>query len=164
MTDASKAGRRRRPSPALIIRQLHAHIGMLVAPTVLFLAATGILQIYDLHEAHGRYAPAPLIEKLSAVHKDQEFKLKDDGGPPSSAPKPGPGAGSDPGPPPAHHHQSKLAVVLLKAYFAGVALALIVSTCLGIKMALGQGPRRRTYAWLLLIGTLVPVALAAMSG
>ena len=55
------------------IRTLHAYIGMLIAPTVFFFAATGLLQIYSLHEAHPGYTPPSLIEKLSAVHKDQHF-------------------------------------------------------------------------------------------
>lgn len=165
MTDASGAGRSRRPSPGLTIRQLHAYIGMLIAPTVLFLASTGILQIYNLHEAHGAYAPAPLIEKLSAVHKDQVFKVEDDDGPPHGAPKAGPAAAPDAGPPPEeHHHRPKLAVTLLKAYFATVAVALIVSTSLGVWIALRAGLRRRTYIGLLVVGTIVPVALAAFSG
>ena len=134
---------------------------MLVAPTILFLASTGVLQIYNLHEAHGTYTPAPLIEKLSAVHKDQVFQVEEDHGPPEAAPAGGPDASA---PPEEHHHQPKLAVTLLKAYFAGVAIALIVSTCLGIWIALRTGLRRRTYICLLAIGAIIPVALAALSG
>jgi hypothetical protein len=162
MGAASRSGRARRP--LLTIRQLHACIGMLIAPSVIFFASTGLLQIYNLHEAHGSYAPAPLVEKLSAVHKDQVFKLDDHGGPPTSSQAGPPSAGGDAAPPPeVKHHKPKAAVTLLKAYFASVAAALIVSTLAGIWIALGSGFRRWTYVGLLALGTAIPVALAALS-
>jgi hypothetical protein len=155
MTDAYRKAPR-----LLTIRQLHAYVGMLIAPTVLFLAVTGVLQIYNLHEAHGPYVPAPIIEKLSSVHKDQVFKLKHEGGPPPPLNRPAPGAAA----PAEQHHRPKLAVTLLKAYFACVAVALICSTCLGLWIALRAPLRRRTHIWLLAIGTVVPFALAALTG
>src|ERR1700685_4580837 len=59
---------------SLRLRKWHAYIGLLIAPSVLFFALTGILQIFNLHEAHGGYHPALILEKLSVGHKDQEFE------------------------------------------------------------------------------------------
>lgn len=142
------------------IRTLHAYLGMLIAPSVLFFAFTGLLQIYGLHEAHGDYTPLPLIAKLSAVHQDQHFVA---------------GHGHDAGPhdahdadgdAPMHHdHDEELgtARTLLKAFFAAVAVGLFLSTLAGVWMALQQPLRRRTHLALLLVGTIVPIALAALS-
>jgi hypothetical protein len=56
------------------LRQWHAYVGLFIAPSVLFFSLTGAIQIFNLHEAHGGYHPAVLLEKLSAVHKDQVFE------------------------------------------------------------------------------------------
>jgi hypothetical protein len=57
------------------LRTLHTYVGMLIAPSVLFFACTGIIQIFSLHEAHGGYTPPPIVVKLSSVHKDQVFRV-----------------------------------------------------------------------------------------
>jgi hypothetical protein len=164
---ASAPGLRTERSSALLsIRQLHAYLGMLIAPTVLFLAATGLLQIYNLHEAHAGYTPPALIAALSAVHKDQHFAMKDDDGH---------AAGAEARKHEAEHeaehaaeHEGKggaqTPITLLKAYFALVAVGLFLSTLAGLWMALQQSLRRRTHLVLLAIGTIVPVVLAALTG
>lgn len=127
---------------------------MLIGPSVLFFAFTGLLQIYGLHEAHGGYMPPALIAKLSAVHQDQHFVA---------------GHGHDSGPhanaPPHHDHDDGLgtARTLLKAFFAAVAVSLFLSTLAGMWMALRQTAKRAVHLALLAIGTLVPVILAMLA-
>jgi len=148
------------------IRTLHAYVGMLIAPTVIFFATTGLLQIYDLHEAHPGYTPPAFLEALGSVHKDQRLAL-DHHGPP---------AGKRPlatSPAIAKHDREKphadaspnshIATTLLKAFFASVAIGLIFSAGSGVWMAFQQTKRRRMYGLLLLIGTLVPAILAALT-
>jgi hypothetical protein len=125
----------------LRLRHWHAYIGLFIAPSVLFFALTGALQIFNLHEAHDSYTPPPLIQKLSAVHQDQVFEASD-----------------------AHHHapgdDDKVtgATLALKWYFCAVAVGLAVSTLIGIWMGLTQ-IRRKGLAWILLIaGTLLPLS------
>lgn len=144
----------------MTIRTLHAYIGMLIAPSVLFFAFTGLLQIYSLHEAHGDYTPPPIIAKLSAVHQDQHFVAghgHDDAGPHD--------AHADVDAPMHHDHDEELgtARTLLKAFFAAVATGLFLSTLAGVWMALQQPLRRRTHLVLLLIGTILPITLAALA-
>jgi hypothetical protein len=142
----------------LPIRTLHTYVGMLIAPTVIFFASTGMLQIYSLHEAHGSYTPAPLIEKLAATHKDQRFSLgRTHGGEKPSA-KRAESAAADAG-----ARRPRLATLLLKLFFTAVAIGLIFSTLLGVWMALQQRLKRRVYIVLLLIGSLAPVVLAALT-
>lgn len=58
------------------VRRLHQYIGLFIAPSILFFAFTGALQLFSLHEAHGAYRPPVLIEKLGSLHKDQRFSAK----------------------------------------------------------------------------------------
>jgi hypothetical protein len=139
------------------IRQLHAYIGLFVAPSVLFFALTGALQLFDLHEAHGDYRPFPLVEKLSSVHKGQVFAFGDH----HAEPAPGsqihqPAADTAGG---GQEDEDKLSTVLLRCFFLLVALCLVLSTALGLWMGLTQ-MRRKRIAWVLLAaGTLIPLGL-----
>jgi hypothetical protein len=161
MTSDTHPARRSRPLAAQL-RTVHSWIGMLIAPSVIFFAATGIVQIFSLHEARAGYTPPPLIEKLGKVHKDQEFVLG------RKKPRPpGPkGAGPDaPHPPKAGEYQGpSLPTALLKWFFTFVALGLIASTVIGVWIGLQQRLRRRTSLILLSVGLVVPVMLAALTG
>ncbi|HSZ50992.1 MAG TPA: hypothetical protein VK801_05435 [Caulobacteraceae bacterium] len=156
-TLAPKAAMRRPVPLARQIRDWHAYLGALIAPTVLFFATTGVVQLWSLHEAHGGYTPPALLEKLGALHKDQKFAM----GHHHEAPAAKPAAGAHEA---AHAPEApRPAILLLKAFFTAVATGLIVSTVAGIWMGLSQSPRRRTLAVLLLIGAATPAILAALS-
>jgi hypothetical protein len=60
----------------MLVRLWHHYIGFLIAPSLLFFAATGALQLFSLHEAHGDYQPPALVQMLANVHKDQVFRAK----------------------------------------------------------------------------------------
>ncbi len=149
----------------MIIRQWHSYIGMFIAPSVLFFAVTGALQLFSLHEAHGTYKPLALVEKLSSIHKDQVFALghHHDHPDPPAATKPEAGA-----PPPAgaagaadDDDQPGSSTLMLKGFFLLVALSLAVSTTFGLWMGLTQ-MRRKRLGWLLLTaGAVIPVVLLA---
>ena len=152
---------------SLQIRTLHAYIGMLIAPSLIFFAATGVLQIYSLHEGHPGYTPPALFERLGSLHKDQRLSnerhgpAEDDQPPPARAASAGPG---DEEPEKQEPRKSHIATTLLKAFFTAVAAGLIFSVGSGVWMGLQQPRRRRTHGVLLLIGTLVPVVLAVLTG
>jgi hypothetical protein len=140
------------------IRQLHAYLGLFVAPSVLFFALTGALQLFDLHEAHDNYQPFALIEKLGSVHKNQVFAFGDHHvtDPGSETQKPAAGAaaaGQE------EEDKTELSTVMLKSFFLLVALCLVVSTALGIWMGLTQTRRKRVGWVLLAAGALIPVGL-----
>jgi hypothetical protein len=132
------------------IRIWHMYLGILIAPSVLFFALTGALQIFSLHEAHGSYEPPPLIEKLSRLHKDQVFAQKEHEEDKSE------GAGAQEHPKAENEDQPRLGTVLLKWFCLLVALGLSISTLLGLWMGLTQLRRRRTGWWLLAVGIIVP--------
>ena len=134
------------------IRRWHSYIGFFIAPSVLFFALTGAVQLFSLHEAHGKYQPAPIVEKLSSVHKDQVFAFGDHHEQADSAHDA----------PPADKHDADDAAIstfLLKGFFLLVALGLALSTALGLWMGLSQ-PNRKRIGWPLIIaGALIPMGL-----
>jgi hypothetical protein len=141
------------------LRQWHAYVGMFIAPSVLFFSVTGAIQIFNLHEAHGSYHPAVLLEKLSAVHKDQVFeKPREHDAPDHDPPNAAAGSAGDlPGED--EDEKQSVSTYALKSFFAVVALGLIASTLMGIWMGTTQ-TRRKGLVWtLLVVGALVPVVL-----
>jgi hypothetical protein len=141
------------------VRRWHSYIGLFIAPSVLFFALTGAVQLFSLHEAHGKYQPPALVEKLSSVHKDQVFSLGDHHAQADSelsAGKPAADAGTRPG---NEDDEPAIPTYLLKGFFLLVALSLAVSTALGLWMGLTQTLRRRTHWALVIAGLLIPISL-----
>lgn len=134
----------------LTIRTWHTYLGILIAPSVLFFALTGALQLFGLHEGHGSYEPPPLIEKLSMVHKDQVFAHQ---GHDENHADHADGA----------EEQPPLGSILLKWFFLLVAIALSASTLLGLWMGLTHLTRKRTGWWLLAVGVVLPTSLVFLS-
>jgi hypothetical protein len=138
------------------LRRWHAYLGLLIAPSVLFFALTGLIQIFNLHESHGGYHPAVLVEKLSAVHKDQVFEAPREQPAPDHDAAHAAAAGDQPAD---EDEKQSVSTYALKWFFTVVSLGLMASTLIGIWMGTTQ-IRRKGLAWtLLLVGALVPVAL-----
>jgi hypothetical protein len=149
------------------IRTWHTYLGILIAPSVLFFALTGSLQLFSLHEAHGAYHPLPVVEKLASVHKDQVFALGEHHEePPPEAPaagaQPAGGEAHPPGPP-EHADEPAIGTPLLKWFFLVVALGLTTSTALGLWMGLTHIRHRRIGWWLLATGIVVPLVLGFLT-
>jgi hypothetical protein len=138
------------------IRIWHNYLGMILAPSIIFFALSGLLQIFSLHEAHGGYKPAALIEKLSSVHKDQVFEVKEHEAEPAEAAEPADAK-------PQAQQRSMLGIYVLKWFFALVAVGLAVSTVLGVWMGLKGTVRRRTNLCLLGLGIVLPVVLTLLT-
>lgn len=154
----------RRSNPAarmMTLRQWHTYIGAFIAPSVLFFALTGAVQLFSLHEAHDGYKPPLLIEKLAAVHKDQVFAVKahDDGDhhrPPQAEARKPPALNA------ATSDAGQIRTWVLKWVFAIVALGLIVSTLLGLWMAFTTGKRKVVVALVVLVGAALPILLLTL--
>jgi hypothetical protein len=144
------------------VRQLHTYIGLFIAPSIIFFALTGSLQLFNLHEAHGAYRPPPILERLGRVHKDQVFAPNDDdAGPPPAAKSDGAASA-----PPAHadHMDTSpgLSTYLLKWFFLFVALGLVASTGLGLWLGLTHVRHKRVGWILLVVGAAIPLVLLLM--
>ena len=179
----------------MLIRQLHLYLGVFIAPSILFFAFTGSLQLFSLHEAHGAYKPPALIEKLGSLHKDQVFADKakrpapaagaaghhdeaadadadhhhhdadgdDDHGGAKAAPGKDATQGAAPAKAATKGEKAKpFKVMALKWLFLGVAVGLILSTCLGLWMGMVQS-RQKGVAWILFAaGAVLPVLLVVL--
>jgi hypothetical protein len=140
------------------VRRWHSYLGLFMAPSVLFFALSGAVQLFSLHEAHGSYRPAALVEKLSSVHKDQVFRLGHHHEP---APDAESSKGGQPGgsPAPEDADTPEPATLALKTFFLVVALCLILSSALGLWIGLTQTRHKRVTWALVLAGALIPAAL-----
>lgn len=158
---ARRKSSRGAPGGALLIRHLHAYLSVLVAPTVLFFASTGFIQLFGWHEAHGDYHPPVVIEKLSNLHKDQFFGVKPHRAPESAAPS-APQRSEGDWVAPVHkpdEERTESKASLLKLIFGFASLSLVVSTSLGVWMALTQSRRKVVLAVLFAVGLAGPVAV-----
>jgi hypothetical protein len=140
------------------LRRWHTYIGLMCAPSLIFMCLTGALQLFSLHEAHDGYHPYAWVEKLSSVHKDQvlerhhEHKHEDEPAPANAKLAAEP-ADAD------HDHDESTSVgtLALKGFFLLVSLGLTASASLGIWIALTQS-RQRNLCWVLLgSGAVLPI-------
>ncbi len=154
------------------MRDIHLYLSMLFAPSLLFFAVTGALQLFNLHEVRPdrSFEPPVLLQELGMVHKDQVFTVPRRRGPPASPQ----GAGTPtetqpavavpppPAPPPNADRRSGWQVLALKIFFLLAAIGLIASTCLGIWIGLRPGRNRRPAIGLFVIGAVFPIMLLAL--
>lgn len=145
-------------------RQWHLYLGTFFAPSILFFALTGALQLFSLHEGHPgeAYQPPALLVKLGSLHKKQTWAEKRGGPPPGfvagpmKRPQGEPKRGGNEG------GRESMPTVILKWFFLGASVGLVVSTLLGIYMAF-KFNRSRLLIWGLLVGgTAIPAALVML--
>jgi hypothetical protein len=146
------------------IRQWHSYIGVFIAPSVIFFALTGSLQLFSLHEAHGAYKPWPLIEKLANVHKDQvlEKKEHEDRDAHDAGHEAAVGAGKEDSQDPDHDEDAKVGTQVLKWFFLFVSVGLTTSTLLGLWIGLRHPRRKRLSLILLVLGVALPIGVLAI--
>ncbi len=157
-------------------RQWHLYLGTLFAPSIIFFAFTGSLQLFSLHESHpgDTYQAPAWVQKMASIHKDQVIAKKH-GPPAGSAGQPNRPPQADearrpaqPRPPQSEDGRrneerglNKLTFAL-KWFFLAMAVGLISSTLLGIYMAF-KFNRNRSLVWgMLFLGTAIPLALIVM--
>jgi hypothetical protein len=155
------------------IRKLHLWLGTLFAPSIIFFAFTGMLQILGLHEGdEGAEAPGWIV-KLAAVHKDQRWPGERRARPPAPVPPPmiaPPGAAPTdppaatpaarlPGPAAPRPSRGNPPSQPLKFFFLLMSLGLIFTTGLGLYMSFVFDRNKPLLIGLLVTGTLLPVVL-----
>ena len=148
------------------IRQVHNFVGLFFAPTILFFAITGGLQMFGLHETSrgSAYVPPAILVHLSQLHKKGTLYLPQRRAPQSTAGKPDgtrtevskpdtPKASPMPSAPPPPNP------LPMKIFFAATALALVTSTCTGIFMGWKYARRKSSVLIILVAGTVLPILL-----
>jgi hypothetical protein len=148
------------------VRLTHHYIGVFFAPTILFFAITGGLQMFGLHETSrgSSYVPPAILTHLSQLHKKGTLYLAPrKAAPAASAKTEGPKADlpkSDSPKPLAPAPASPASNPLpTKIFFAATALALVTSTCTGLLMAWKYARRKAVVVGVLLAGIACPVLL-----
>lgn len=156
---------RRRPAGlgALVsppaMRALHRYCGAIFAPTLLFFALSGVLQVFDMHKPRGwdGAAPPAWIKTVAGLHKDQKLTV----GEPAQA---GKRAGKKPKADGAEApHDQPIGQQLLKIYAAVASASLAISTVAGLVIAWRDLRRRAWLMGLVAAGAVIPLALALWS-
>jgi hypothetical protein len=139
------------------VRQVHHYVGLFFAPLLLLFSISGALQTFRLQEAHAPSDPKPptWIVWMASIHKDQSLPR------PSKA-----GAVSEHKSEMEAEHRppSRDALVVpvhstlpLKIFVTLMSAGLLLSTLLGITIALNNRATRRSSLALLTAGTVLPV-------
>ena len=148
------------------IRLIHHYTGVFFAPTILFFAITGGLQMFGLHETSrgSSYVPSAILVHLSQLHKKGSLYLPPrKQAPPTPAkldgqkadtlkpdtPKPAVPTPVSPAPNP----------LPMKLFFAATALALVVSTFTGLSMSWKYARRKAVVVGVLVAGVVCPLIL-----
>ena len=134
------------------LRLAHYYAGVFFAPTIIFFALSGVLQVFKLHEAY-REAPGAQgdwIAWMSQVHKESALI------PPKAAPaKAPPREGAQPRP--EKPHPFRWFAALMGVSLIGAALA-------GLWIAYNYPKRRRAFFATLAAGIVVPLAILQLGG
>jgi hypothetical protein len=148
-----------RPQTLRRLRELHHYVGVFLTPAILFFAVSGAVQTFRLSEDKGWGGPPPAaFVWMASVHKDQTLPHAKPEKPAAKADaaKPAKADGDHD-----HDHQAPRgpSPLPLKIFVVLVALGLIVSTLLGITIALNNRAMRRTSILMLIAGTVLPLLL-----
>jgi len=113
------------------IRKAHLYLGTIFAPLVIFLAFSGALQTFELHDPpkDSWFAPHAWINTLAQVHKNQRTE----------------------GPPSKRHS------LPLRWFFIVASVGLIVTSILGIYMAFKYSKSHALVYVSLAIGVILPI-------
>jgi len=136
------------PIQTYATRRLHRLSGLFFAPTLLFFALTGVLQVFDLHKIRPGNAPSALVLKAASLHKNQTTHIRSRTATPAKA-------GADLKSP----EETSLAHQALKAFAAIASAFLLLTTFLGATLALGSARDRLASALALVGGVLIPLFL-----
>jgi hypothetical protein len=147
------------------IRKYHHYIGVFLAPAILLFSISGALQTFRLNEEKGWGGTPPnWMIWVAAVHKDQAPPREKRGAPKPTVPVPVAASADD------HDHDAPPAAkatalpkppspLPLKIFVVLMAIGLIVSTLLGVTIALNNRTTRRVSILMLAAGTVLPIVL-----
>ncbi|MET0569601.1 MAG: hypothetical protein ABWZ74_11030 [Hyphomicrobiaceae bacterium] len=141
------------------MRRIHLYIGVFFTPAILLFALSGALQTFRLQEEKGYGGTPPAwIVWMASVHKDSSMPRDrgtehKDRRPAASVVKT---ADASSNPPPAHKGPSRLP---MRAFVVLLSIGLIISSSLGVAIALNNKTTRRASFLALFAGTVLPLLL-----
>ena len=135
------------------LRLYHHYLGVLFAPAILFFAFSGALQTFDFHETRGGATPPGWIKVIASLHKKQALPRPKPARPtvPATA---GDARGQG------QRDAARPAYPLALKIFVGLmSVGLMLSTLIGLTVALANARMRARSLLLLAVGTALPVVL-----
>jgi len=131
------------------IRLWHWYAGVFFAPTIIFFAFSGVMQVFKLHEAYRATpgAQGDWIAWMSQVHKEGALI------PPRPAPAKAPQAERPPSEPRKERSSA------FKWFAALMGVTLIGASFAGLYIAYSYPSRRKAFFTTLLAGIVVPIVL-----
>ena len=138
------------------VRQFHNYIAVFFAPAILFFAFTGGLQTAGLHERHGDTAPPRWIVAIANLHTHQMLAGHRHAGPGDGKPRDAAKSGA---PAPSGAGEQAERFVPVKPFVLLLAIALFVTTALGLVIAMATPSTRRMSLILIIAGIAVPLLL-----
>jgi hypothetical protein len=142
-----------KPQTLMTLRRYHLYLGVFFAPAIILFSISGALQTFRLPEEQGWGGPPPnWMVWVASVHKDQSPPRAATPEPPHDAaaaktPKPLSAAAKQPSPLP------------LKIFVVLMAIGLLLSTLIGLTVALAKARTRRTYLAIIAAGAVLPCVL-----
>ena len=140
------------------IRLLHRYAGLFFAPAILFFSFTGALQTFGWHETSrgSSYEPPSWLVRMAQLHKKQTLTIP---APKAKAPA-APAADTHDAPAPDKKPAAgNLSRFVLKCFVFAMSIGLILSTLLGIVMALLYGGDWRVVWAVVFAGAVLPAAI-----
>ena len=140
------------------IRRVHAWLGVLFAPSIIFFALSGVFQLYGMNDTEPGESPG-LIAKMGMVHTHQTATI------PQRAPRPQTAL-----PAPQAELMKTVADGVVKKparpstlpltlFFTLMAISLIISSALGLWIAFTSKRDRALHVGLLAAGIVLPIVL-----
>ncbi len=141
------------------LRRIHHYIGVFFTPAILLFALSGALQTFRLQEEKGYGSTPPTwIVWMASVHKDSATPRDRSGERKAKRPVASAAERNRPiaKPAPASSKPSRLP---MQVFVALLSVGLIVSSVLGVMIALNNAATRRVSILMLVIGTVLPLLL-----
>ena len=132
------------------LRTIHNYAGVFFAPTIIFFAITGVLQVFKLHETYRETpgAQGGAIAWMSQVHKEAAL-IPPKVAPAKAAPRPA-GAPGEP-----RRERSNL----FKWFAALMGISLAGASLAGLWIAYNYPKRRRSFFITFFAGLVLPIIL-----
>ncbi len=145
-----------KPQTMRKVRQFHHYLGIFFAPAIFFFAATGSYQVFRLQQASGwgGAEPPAAMAFMASVHTDQA-RPKIEAPKPAEARRPIDPARA------AERDARKRRTLPLKIFTLLMGIALMLSSLLGVVIALNIASMRRASVMLLVAGSVLPLLLLA---
>ncbi len=139
------------------LRRIHHYIGVFFTPAILLFALSGALQTFRLQEEKGYGGTPPTwIVWMASVHKDSATPRDRSGERKAKRPV---ASVAERGRPIAKPASSKPSRLPMQVFVALLSVGLIVSSVLGVLIALNNAATRRVSILMLVIGTTLPLLL-----